>query len=192
VANYHWEFNVIDDDKTKNAWAMPGGKVAFYTGILPICQDDNGVAVVMGHEVAHVVANHGNERMSQNLLVQFGGTALAVALAQRPAETTNLFMSAFGIGSSVGYLLPHSREQESEADHIGMILMARAGYDPRSAIPFWQRMNQAGGGRPPEFLSTHPAPETRIQELQRYLPEAMKYYRAAIEKDQTKQLAGLP
>ena len=178
VQKYKWEFNLIQDDKTVNAWCMPGGKVAVYTGILPVTRDETGLAVVMGHEIAHAVAQHGNERMSQGLLAQMGGVALSVALSTQPAATSSLFMAAYGVGSQVGFLLPYSRVQESEADRIGLILMAMAGYDPRQAIPFWQRMNETGGARPPEFLSTHPAPETRIQEIQAHINEALKYYQA--------------
>ncbi len=177
VQNFKWEFNLIDDPKTVNAWCMPGGKVAVYTGILPVTRDETGLAVVMGHEIAHAVAKHGNERMSQGLLAQLGGVALSVALSTQPAATTDLFLSAYGIGTQVGVLLPYSRVQESEADKIGLALMARAGYDPREAVPFWKRMNEEGGSRPPEFLSTHPAPETRVREIEAFIPEAMKYYR---------------
>jgi predicted Zn-dependent protease len=177
VRNYKWEFNLIDDPKTVNAWCMPGGKVAVYTGILLVAKDETGLAVVMGHEIAHAVAKHGNERMSQGLLAQLGGVALSVALSTQPAATTDLFLSAYGLGTQVGVLLPYSRVHETEADKIGLALMARAGYDPREAVPFWKRMNEKGGSRPPEFLSTHPAPETRIREIEAYLPEAMKYYR---------------
>jgi len=177
VRNYKWEFNLIDDSKTVNAWCMPGGKVAVYTGILPLTMDEAGLAVVMGHEIAHAVAKHGNERMSQGLLAQLGGVALSVALSTQPAATTDLFLSAYGLGTQVGVLLPYSRVQEAEAKKIGLALMARAGYDPREAVPFWKRMNEKGGSRPPEFLSTPPAPETRIREIEAFLPEAMKYYR---------------
>jgi predicted Zn-dependent protease len=175
--NYQWEFNLIDDAKTINAWCMPGGKVAVYTGILPVTRDETGLAVVMGHEIAHAVAKHGNERMSQGLLAQVGEVALSVALSTQPEAASNLFLSVYGMGTQVGVLLPYSRVQESEADKIGLALMARAGYDPREAVPFWKRMNEKGGSRPPEFLSTHPAPETRIREIEAFLPEAMKYYR---------------
>lgn len=177
VQNYKWEFNLIQDDKTVNAWCMPGGKVAVYTGILPVAKDETGLAVVMGHEIAHAVAKHGNERMSQGLLAQMGGLALSVALSSQPGATTDLFLAAYGAGVQVGVLLPYSRVQESEADRIGLILMAKAGYDPRAAIPFWQRMNEKGGSRPPEFLSTHPAPESRIRAIQERIPEALQYYR---------------
>jgi predicted Zn-dependent protease len=178
IRNYKWEFNLIEDDKTVNAWCMPGGKVAVYTGLLFISQDENGLAVVMGHEVAHAIAKHGNERMSQGLLAQFGAIGLSVALAGNPGVTSDIFMQAYGVGAQVGFLLPYSRIQESEADHIGLILMAKAGYDPRGAVVLWQRMNAKGGARPPEFLSTHPAPESRIRNIESLIPEAMQYYKA--------------
>jgi predicted Zn-dependent protease len=177
IRNYKWEFNLIEDDKTVNAWCMPGGKVAVYTGLLPYSQDENGLAVVMGHEVAHAIAKHGNERMSQGLLAQFGAIGLSLALSGSPGATSNIFMQAYGVGTQVGVLLPYSRVQESEADHIGLILMAKAGYDPHGAIALWQRMNSKGGSRPPEFLSTHPAPESRIRNIESQIPEAMKYYK---------------
>jgi predicted Zn-dependent protease len=177
IKNYQWQFNLIEDDKTVNAWVMPGGKAAVYTGILPFTQDETGLAVVLGHEVGHALANHGNERMSQELLANMGGMALSVAVSSQPQMTQELAMAAFGAGASIGVLLPYSRLQESEADHIGLILMARAGYDPREAVPFWQRMNKAPGSRPPELLSTHPAPETRIADIKALIPEAMVYYR---------------
>jgi predicted Zn-dependent protease len=178
IRNYKWEFNLIEDDKTINAWCMPGGKVAVYTGLLSISQDENGLAVVMGHEVAHAIAKHGNERMSQGLLAQFGAMGLSVALAGNPGVTSDIFMQAYGVGAQVGFLLPYSRIQESEADHIGLILMAKAGYDPRGAVVLWQRMNAKGGTRPPEFLSTHPAPESRIRNIESLIPEAMQVYKA--------------
>lgn len=177
LQNYHWEFNLIQDDKTVNAFCMPGGKIAVYTGILPVTQDQNGLAVVLGHEVAHALANHGGERMSQLLIVQMGASSLAAALSSQPAQTKELMMQAYGAGANIGVLLPYSRSHELEADHIGLILMARAGYDPQTAIPFWERMNKQGGERPAEFLSTHPAPERRIQDIRKELPEAMKYYK---------------
>jgi predicted Zn-dependent protease len=181
VKDYKWEFNVIEDDKVVNAWAMPGGKVVVYTGILPYTKDETGLAVVMGHEVAHALADHGNERMSQALLANMGGMALTVALAQKPQQTRDLFMTVFGVGASVGLLLPYGRLQESEADRIGLILMGRAGYDPREAIPFWERMNKKEGPRPPEFLSTHPAPGSRIANLKTYIPEALPYYKKPLK-----------
>jgi predicted Zn-dependent protease len=177
LEGYTWEFNLVKDSSV-NAWAMPGGKVAIYNGILPVTQNENGLATVMGHEVAHAVAQHGNERMSQALLTQLGGVALSVALSQNPSQTNDLFLAAYGIGTQVGILLPYSRLHESEADRLGLIFMAMAGYDPRDAVAFWQRMAaQSKGGAPPEFLSTHPAHETRIDQIMQYLPEAMKYYR---------------
>lgn len=177
IKNLNWEFNLIEDDKTANAWVMPGGKAAVYTGILKYTRDETGLAVVLGHEVAHAIAGHGNERMSQALLAQMGGAALSVALSENSALTRNLFMQAYGAGATVGLLLPYSRLHESEADRIGLTLMARAGYDPREAVPFWQRMNQQGGQRPPELLSTHPAPATRIANIEKYIPEALVYYK---------------
>ena len=174
---YQWEFSVIDDDETINAWCMPGGKVAVYTGILPITQNEDGLAVVMAHEIAHAVARHGNERMTQTLLLELGEVALSKAMQDRPQRTQDIFRQSYGAASSLGVLLPYSRMHESEADRIGLTLMAMAGYDPRAAIPFWERMNKAGSGRVPQFLSTHPAPQSRIQNIQYYLPEAMAAYR---------------
>jgi predicted Zn-dependent protease len=177
IALYKWEFNLIEDDKTVNAWCMPGGKIAVYTGILPITRDETGLAVVVGHEVAHAIAKHGNERMSQGLLVQLGGIGLSAALSTQAAATQELFLQLYGVGSNVGYILPYSRLQENEADRIGLVLMAKAGYDPRAAVTLWQRMNAQGGGRSVEFLSTHPAPTNRIANIQALIPEAMRYYR---------------
>ncbi|OPZ14190.1 MAG: TPR repeat-containing protein YfgC precursor [candidate division BRC1 bacterium ADurb.BinA364] len=176
TASYKWEFNLIDDDSQQNAWCMPGGKVAVYSGILPICKDESGLAVVMSHEIAHAVARHGNERMSKQLIVELGGAALDKALAAQPEKTASLFLLSYGVASEYGVMMPYGRMQESEADRIGLILMAMAGFDPRAAAPFWERMAQAGGSRPPEFLSTHPAPATRIADIQRHLPEALQYY----------------
>jgi len=173
VAGYKWEFNLVQSNDV-NAWVMPGGKVVFYTGILPICQDEAGIAVVMGHEVAHAIARHGNERMSQGLLLQGGGMALNLALSNQPQQTRSLFNQAYGLGTSVGAVLPFSRLHESEADEMGLIFTALAGYDPGQAVPFWQRMAKLGGKRPPEFLSTHPDPAKRSQKL----AEQVKYARA--------------
>lgn len=172
---YQWEFNLVES-KEVNAWCMPGGKVVVYTGILPVAKDENGLAVVMGHEIAHAVAKHGNERMSQGMLTELGGVALAVALRDKPQQTQQVFMSAFGVGAQVGVLLPFSRTHESEADHLGLIFMAMAGYDPHGAVTFWERMAQQGGGKPPEFLSTHPSDQTRINKIKTELPEALRYY----------------
>jgi len=174
---YHWEFHLVKDD-TVNAFCMPGGKVVVYSGIIPVAQDATGLAVVMGHEIAHAVAEHGNERMSQGLLTELGGMALSAALSEKPGETRQLFMTAYGIGSQVGVLLPYSRLQESEADHLGLIFMAMAGYDPHAAVDFWQRMaSHKQGGSPPEFLSTHPSDQRRIETIRQLIPEAMGYYR---------------
>lgn len=177
LEGYLWEFNTIDS-KEINAWCMPGGKVVVYTGLLPVTQNEASLAIVMGHEIAHSVAKHGNERMSQAMVQQMGGMALEVALAQKPKETQDLFMTTYGIGTDVGAMLPWSRQQETEADQYGLIFSAMAGYDPREAIPFWERMSKAGGASPPEFLSTHPSDETRLKKLKQFLPEAMKYYTA--------------
>jgi len=177
LAGFNWEFNLIQDDKTVNAWCMPGGKVAFYTAILPICKDELGVAVVMGHEVAHAIANHGAERMSQGLLAEFGMSTLGAAMGQNPSATQQIFMQAVGVGTNVG-MLKFSRSHESEADHMGLIFMAMAGYDPASAPKFWERMaTLSGGASPPEFLSTHPSHDTRIKDLEGWIPEANQYYK---------------
>jgi predicted Zn-dependent protease len=175
--DYKWRFVVIDDAKQVNAFCLPGGKVAVYSGIFPIAQDTNGLAVVLGHEIAHALARHGAERMSQGLAAQAGGSLLGTLLGSSPSA--NAVLAAYGVGAQVGVLLPFSRTQESEADHIGLILMARAGYDPHGALAFWQRMERAaGGGNPPEFLSTHPSHGAREQQIEAWLPEAMRYYDA--------------
>jgi len=182
VNAYKWEFNLIDEN-TVNAWCMPGGKVAFYTGIMPICQNETGVAVVMGHEVAHAIARHGNERMSQILATQLGGIVLTVALADKPQETQQLFHLAYGVGTQVGVMLPFSRLHESEADHMGLMFMAMAGYDPQEAPKFWNRMNALSKHRPPEFLSTHPNPEKRASNLKALMPEALKLYASSLTEE---------
>ncbi len=171
---FAWEFNLIDDPKTVNAWCMPGGKVAFYTGIMPICKDETGVAVVMGHEVAHAIANHGRERMSEQMVAQFGLQTVGGLLGQNPTAAKDLLFQAIGAGTNIG-MLKFSRTHESEADHIGLIFMTIAGYDPKQAPIFWQRMGQTGGGEPPEFLSTHPSHNTRIKDLKAWIPEALTY-----------------
>jgi len=176
LKGYAWEFNLIESDQV-NAWCMPGGKVAFYTGILPVCQDDTGIAVVMGHEIAHAIAEHGSERMSHQIAVQMGGMALSEATKSKPEETQAIYMSVFAVGAQYGAMLPYSRKHESEADHIGLIFMAMAGYDPREAPKFWRRMSAGGGGAPPEFMSTHPSDETRIRQLNENMSEALGYYR---------------
>jgi predicted Zn-dependent protease len=175
VEGFQWEFNVVKEDAV-NAWCMPGGKVIVYTGILPVTQDEGSLAVGMGHEIAHAIARHGNERMSQGLALQLGGLAISVALSEKPALTQNVFLQSYGIGSQLG-ILAYSRSHEIEADKLGLVFMAMAGYDPQSAIGFWERMSEAGGQAPPELLSTHPSDETRISTLREFMPEAMKYYK---------------
>jgi predicted Zn-dependent protease len=174
VKGFQWEFNTVDDN-TVNAWCMPGGKVVFYTGIIDVCQDETGIAVVMGHEVAHAIARHGNERMSQQMALQMGGLTIAAAMQEKPEFTQNIFLASYGVGSTLG-ALKFSRTHESEADKMGLIFMAKAGYDPNKAVDFWERMAALGGGAPPEFLSTHPSHETRVSELKKFMPEALKYY----------------
>ena len=176
VAGFDWEFNLVKDDAV-NAWAMPGGKVVVYSGILPLTQNKEGLAVVLGHEIAHIIAKHGNERMSQQLVVQLGGMALDVALKEKPEQTKNIFLQAYGLGAQVGVVLPYSRKHEYEADKLGLVFMAMAGYNPENAITFWEKMSKQGGSKPPEFLSTHPSDENRIKAMKEFLPEAKKYYK---------------
>ncbi len=174
---FAWTFNVVDEDQV-NAWCMPGGKVVVYTGILPVTQDEASLAVVMGHEIAHAVARHGSERMSDGMVMQMGGAVVSAALQTKPQMTQALFQQAFGVGSQLG-ALKFSRNHETEADKMGLIFAAMGGYNPQAAITFWQRMAEAGGGqKPPEILSTHPSDETRIAALQAFMPEALKYYTA--------------
>ncbi|MFO8087088.1 MAG: M48 family metallopeptidase [Bacteroidales bacterium] len=174
VKNFEWEFNVIQDDIV-NAWCMPGGKIAVYTGILPVTKDESGLATVIGHEIAHAVARHGNERMSQQLLVVLGGISLDVAMKEEPEKTQEIFKAAYGVGSTLG-TLAYSRKHEYEADKLGMVFMASAGYDPAKAIDFWKRMQaMSGGASVPQFLSTHPSGENRIKAMEEFLPEAKKY-----------------
>jgi len=178
LQGYQWEYNLVDS-KEVNAWCMPGGKIVVYTGLLPITQNEAALAVVVGHEVTHAVAKHGNERMSQGMIQQLGGVALSTALSSQPTETQNLLMAAYGAGSEVGILLPFSRNQEYEADKLGLNYAALAGYNPQEAIPLWQRMEAAAqnSSRPPEFMSTHPSEGNRIKRLQEYMPEALKLYK---------------
>lgn len=171
---YSWEFNLIDDAAV-NAFCMPGGKIVVYTGILPYTQDEAGLAVVLGHEVAHAVAKHSNERMSQQLLTQYGGAAVGAILENKSSTVQTVGSLGYSVGTQLGLLLPFSRKQELEADHLGLIFMAIAGYNPQAAIPFWQRMSQQGGGTM-EFLSTHPSDGNRIAEIQKELPDAMEVY----------------
>ncbi|HEY6505630.1 MAG TPA: M48 family metallopeptidase [Chitinophagaceae bacterium] len=177
LAGYKWEYNLVDD-KTVNAWCMPGGKIVVYTGLLPVTQNEAALAVVMGHEVCHALLQHGNQRMSSELMQQMGGVALSVAVANKPQETQNIFLGAYGLGSQVGVALPFSRSHELEADRWGLIFAAMAGYNPEEAINLWKRMEQVSAGqKPPEFLSTHPSEGKRIEELQKLMPEALKYYK---------------
>ena len=177
LKGFKWEYNLVDD-KTVNAWCMPGGKIVVYTGILPITQNEAALAAVMGHEVSHALLQHGNQRMSQGILASVGQVALAVAVANKPQETQNLFLSAYGAGAQVGILLPFSRKHELEADKYGLIFTAMSGYNPQEAIGLWQRMEKASNGqKPPEFLSTHPSEGRRIEQLEKIMPDAMKYYK---------------
>jgi len=178
IAEFSWEFNLIKDDKTVNAFCMPGGKIVVYTGILPVTKNKEGLAVVMGHEVAHAVANHGAERMSQQMLAGAGQTALGYATQEQSEQTKQLINTAYGVGAQVGLLLPYSRLHESEADHIGLILMAKAGYDPRYAVTFWTDMkNMSSGNKTMAILSTHPSDDKRIEDIKKLLPDALKYYK---------------
>jgi predicted Zn-dependent protease len=177
-----WEFVLFKDGDSANAFALPGGKVGVFTGILPVTKNEAGLATVIAHEIAHVTARHGAERMSQSVLIQVGGTALSAALGADAGITRDLAMQAYGIGTTVGVALPYSRTQELEADHLGLLYMARAGYDPREAIAFWRRFEDYGrkrGGKPPEFLSTHPMDSTRITKLKRLMPQALDEYELA-------------
>ena len=176
-----WEF-VVFESKEANAFCLPGGKVGVYTGILPITKDESGLATVLGHEVAHAVARHGGERMTEAMLLQTGGELLSASLSSRDPRMVAAANSAYGVTTQVGVTLPHSRAQESEADHIGLIYMARAGYDPRQAVAFWQRFadfEKQQGGNTPAFLRTHPTDAKRIQQLQVWLPEALAQYHPA-------------
>ena len=176
LSGYKWEYNLIDS-KEVNAWAMPGGKIVVYTGLLPATQNEAALAVVLGHEITHAVAHHGNERMSQAMLAQGIGVVGGV-LTSGNEKVSSIFNNVYGPGAQVGVLLPNSRKQELEADRYGLIFTAMAGYNPQEAIPLWERMKQMSQGqRPPEFLSTHPAEDTRIQKLQELMPEALKYYK---------------
>lgn len=177
LQGYQWEYNLVASNEA-NAWCMPGGKIVVYTGLLPYTRNEAALAIVLGHEITHAVFQHGNSRMSQQMVAQGLGSALSVALSNRPAETQNIFLQAFGVGSQLG-MLKFSRKDESEADHYGLIWAALAGYNPQEAIPFWQRMAQAqqSSSKPPVFLSDHPSDEQRISDIQKWMPEALKYYK---------------
>lgn len=172
---FQWEFNVIQG-KDVNAFALPGGKVAFWEGIMPVAQDDSGIAVIMGHEVAHALARHGAERMSQSMGAEILGQIISLGVGQVSPGIHDEVLQAYGLGATVGVLLPWGRTQESEADRIGLTLMAKAGYDPANAIAFWQRMTKIAGDKPPQFLSTHPSDETRISQIREWIPEARAFY----------------
>ncbi|MFZ4614095.1 MAG: M48 family metallopeptidase [Bacteroidia bacterium] len=175
IEGFKWEFNLVNS-KDVNAFCLPGGKVIIDEGILAVTQTEAALAVVMGHEIAHAIARHGNERMSQGLLVATGGLALQIALSQNPSETNNLFLQSYGLGTQMG-ILKYSRTHESEADKIGLIFCAMAGYNPQEAIGFWERMSKIGGAKPPQILSTHPSDDTRIKDLKAFMPKALKYYK---------------
>lgn len=177
---YKWEYNLVANNQA-NAWCMPGGKIVVYTGLLPYTRNEASLAIVMGHEIMHAVLQHGNARMSQGLLQQLGANALTVALAQKPAQTQNIFMQAYGVSSTVG-LLPFSRADESEADRYGLIVAAIGGYNPQEAIPFWQRMASQNKSKPPAFLSSHPSDAKRIADIKRWMPEAMSYYKPVAKR----------
>lgn len=176
VQDFEWDFRLVESDQV-NAWAMPGGKIAIYTGILDLTRDENGLAVVMSHEIAHAVAQHGNERMSQQLLLMVGAVSLDVAMREKPELTREIFNLAYGVGGTLG-TLAYSRQHEYEADALGMVFMAMAGYDPSHTISFWERMLEySGGAEIPAFLSTHPSNRDRIEAAREFLPEAMEYYK---------------
>lgn len=179
LADYAWEYNLLKDDEMVNAWCMPGGKVAFYTGIMPICNDELGVAVVMGHEIAHAIANHGSERISNTYAAQTGLSIASIILTggTAPSVSSEMILQGAGAATSLG-ILAFSRKHESEADKLGLYFMAMAGYDPQEAPVFWERMSaKSGGEAPPEFMSTHPSHDTRISDLKKNMPDALEYYR---------------
>lgn len=182
IEGFEWEFNTVLDP-TINAWCMPGGKVCVYTGILELAgEDDDMLAVVMGHEIAHAIARHGNERMSQGLLVYGAGVTLQGMSQDKPQETQNLFLQAYGLTSTLG-MLAYSRKHESEADKMGLVFMAMAGYNPQKAVDFWEEMSAQSGANPPQMLSTHPSDERRIEDIKEFLPEAMEYYTGVIVEE---------
>jgi len=173
---YEWEYSLVSST-VPNAFCLPGGKVVVYSGILPYTADKNGMAVVLSHEIAHAVARHGNERMSQQLLLQFGSVALSEAVKNKPEQTKSIYNTVYGLGAQMGVVLPYSRDNELEADKLGLIFMALAGYDPRTAVGFWERMSATGGSKPAEFMSTHPSDDRRISKIKAAIPEAMQYYK---------------
>lgn len=176
IQYYNWEVNLVENDAV-NAFCLPGGKIVVYTGILPVAKNETGVAVVVGHEIAHVIAKHGNERMSQLMLKNAGADLLGRMITRQPAQTQTMIMTAYGLGAQVGAILPYSRMHELEADRLGMIIMAKAGYDPNEAVSFWERMNKTSTAQIPQFLSTHPTSDKRIEQMRSNLPESLKYYK---------------
>jgi len=189
VNDYQWEFNLVKSTDV-NAFCMPGGKIVVYEGILPITQDETGLAVVMGHEVAHAVAKHSNERMSQQMIAQYGSSALGMVLDGKSAAVQQVASSVYGIGAQYGIMLPYSRKQELEADQLGLIFMAMAGYNPQAAESFWTRMSQnSGGASVAEFMSTHPSDDTRIKKIREELPEALKYYKGGTSTGTTNKVS---
>jgi predicted Zn-dependent protease len=176
VATYAWEFNLVKDTAV-NAFCMPGGKVVVFDGILPVTKNETGLAVVLGHEIAHAVAKHSNERMSQQMVVQYGSALTNMLISNKSAATQNTINMVYGLGAQYGYMLPYSRKHELEADRLGLIFLAMAGYDPNQAIVFWERMAANSQGAPMEFMSTHPSDATRIAQIKQYLPEALTFYK---------------
>lgn len=174
IQGYKWEFNLVNSAEV-NAWCMPGGKVVVYSGLLPVTMDESSLAIVMGHEIAHAVARHGNERMSQMMIAVGLGMGLDVALSKQSQQTRTIFMSAYAVGAGLG-TLAYSRTHESEADKLGLVFAAMAGYDPNTAVAFWERMAAKSGSKMPEILSTHPSDRTRIADIKAFMPQAMKYY----------------
>ena len=181
VRGFEWQWTVVNDDNMVNAWALPGGKSAVYTGMLRMAKSDDELAVVMGHEASHAIARHAGERISSNMVIQGALQGTSMALGDMSPAAQQATMAALGLGSNVGVLLPWSRMQESEADELGLLIAADAGYDPRASIDLWTRMASQSGA-PPEFLSTHPSENTRIARLQKMMPKAMKLYQAALER----------
>jgi predicted Zn-dependent protease len=175
---YQWEFKVVEKNEA-NAFCLPGGKVVVYTGILPLAENDAGLAVVIGHEVAHAMARHGGERVSEGLLVNVGLAAVTAGMGKRDPQTVKTVTGLLGAGAAVGVVLPFSRQQESEADYMGLVYMAKAGYDPNAALAFWKRMGQASKGKMPEILSEHPSDARRVRQIEKWMPEAMRHYNPA-------------
>lgn len=190
--DFQWEFNTIVDDKTVNAWCLPGGKIAFYTGIFPILEDEDGMAFVMGHEVGHALMHHGAERMSQQMVAGGATSILGTVLGQKDTGSSQAVMAAFGMAANVGVLLPFSRKHEAESDQVGLDLMAKAGYDPRASVRVWKKMSALGGGQPPEWLSTHPSHESRIQDLESRMPAALAIFEKSRRATDVAKLPAIP